>query len=76
MNGILQMIRTNRYYKCLTEFGIRTVKTVQELESSDIYGIYSISNYKNSKDSKGMIVPTNSKEATEDEIAAWNRWFN
>jgi hypothetical protein len=40
------------------------------------YGIYSPSDYANENDMQGMIIPSDSTEATQEQAQAWEAWYN
>lgn len=69
------MIQVNNYYKVLIDSKLHTVKVIQELENGDFFGTYSISNHINKSDGKGIIIPSNAREASLEEIEAWDQWF-
>ncbi len=69
------MIIIGQYYRVQTSAGERTAKAMQ-LIIGGVYGVYSISNYEHEDDLQGMIIPEGSEEATQEQIEAFNLWFN
>jgi len=69
------MITIGQYYRVQTSAGERTAKAMQ-LIIDGVYGVYSISNYEYEDDLQGVVIPEGSEEATQEQIEAFNLWFN
>lgn len=69
------MITIGQYYRVQTSAGERTAKAMQ-LIIDGVYGVYSISNYEHEDDLQGVVIPEGSEEATQEQIEAFNLWFN
>jgi hypothetical protein len=69
------MIEIGKYYRITTPQGERTIKAL-ELIVEGVYGIYSSSDYITPQDNQGSLIPEGSPEADQDEIDAWDNWYN
>ena len=69
------MIEIGHYYRISTPQGERTIKAL-ELIVEGVYGIYSPSDYVTPEDNQGHLIPEGSEEATQEEIDAWDNWYN
>ena len=69
------MIEIGHYYRIQTPQGERTIKAL-ELIVEGVYGIYRPSDYVTPQDNQGALIPEGSEEATQDEIDAWDNWYN
>ena len=69
------MIEIGKYYRIETPQGERTIKAL-ELIVEGVYGIYSPSDFEASGDNQGALIPEGSPEANQDEIDAWDNWYN
>ena len=70
------MIQIGHYYRSETPQGIRTIKCMQMDSDGNPYGIYSPSDFKYEGDGIGMIILSNSTEATKEQAQAWEEWFD
>lgn len=69
------MIEIGKFYRVETDRGERTIKAMQ-LIIEGVYGVYSASNYEFDDDLQGMLIPEGSEEATQEQIDAFNLWYN
>lgn len=69
------MIEIGRFYRVATDRGERTIKAMQ-LIIEGVYGVYSASNYEFEDDLQGMVIPEGSQDATQEQIDAFNLWYN
>jgi len=69
------MIEIGKFYRVETDRGERTIKAMQ-LIIQGVYGVYSASNYEFEDDLQGMVIPEGSQEATQEQIEAFNLWYN
>jgi hypothetical protein len=69
------MITIGHYYRISTPQGERTIKAL-ELIVEGVYGIYSPSDCVEPDDNQGSLIPEGSPEADQDEIDAWDNWYN
>lgn len=69
------MITIGQFYRVQTDQGERTIKAMQ-LIIEGVYGVYSASNYQYEDDLQGMLIPEGSEPATNEQIDAFNLWYN
>lgn len=69
------MIEIGNYYQIQTQQGERTAKAMQLIEEG-VYGVYSPSDYAIPEDNQGILIPYDSTESNQEQIDAWNLWYN